>query len=182
MAVKIPQNIEREDKLVGPLTLKQFLYVLGGSAVVFLAFQYYNLGYLFFHEFVIIGTIGGGLAISFAFLSINGRPFPIFIIHLASFMGSSKTRLWRKTADKEALPLKLTDASMRSSASSTEAIPSQSELEKLALVLDTGGKIKTDASFTNAHIINTVPQNTAANPEFIEADLNVEDIFKQTDL
>ena len=47
MAVKIPQNIDKEDKLVGPLTLKQFLYVLGGAGVTFIAYQGYVQYFLF---------------------------------------------------------------------------------------------------------------------------------------
>ncbi|MBU2634752.1 MAG: PrgI family protein, partial [Nanoarchaeota archaeon] len=50
MRIKIPQGVTKEDKLVGPLTLKQFLYVLGGASVIFIAYQYYARAFLYFTE------------------------------------------------------------------------------------------------------------------------------------
>ena len=36
MRFQVPQFIEVEDKIFGPLTLKQFLYTAGGAAVGFI--------------------------------------------------------------------------------------------------------------------------------------------------
>jgi hypothetical protein len=36
----VPQFIEVEDKIFGPLTLKQFLYVIGGAGIVFIMYAF----------------------------------------------------------------------------------------------------------------------------------------------
>ena len=183
MAEKIPQNIEREDKLVGPLTLKQFLYLLGASGLIFATYQYYLAGYLFAHEFFIISFIVGGLALALAFLKINGLPFISFFGNLIAFMFTRKMRVWGKdnTMEKTHLTSKQ-DSSLNIPANPSTEPASRSDLEKLATILDTGGKIKTEKSFFDTHIINTIPQTSTSTPEIVEEDLGVEDIFKDTDI
>jgi len=181
MAVKIPQNIEREDKLVGPLTLKQFLYVLGGGGLVFTTYQAYVEGYLFAHEFFIISFLIATLTVSFAFLPINGRPFVVFLGNAFSFIFSKKLHLWNKDNTIDSPKDIKAEVSTSNTSPQSEAIP-RSELEKLATVLDTGGKIKTDSGFINAHEINTLPSANPEAPEIVEEQLGVEDIFENTDV
>ncbi|NIY17858.1 MAG: hypothetical protein GWM98_24800, partial [Nitrospinaceae bacterium] len=40
MEFRVPQYIEVEDKLFGPFTLMQFIYLVGGGGVVFLLWAY----------------------------------------------------------------------------------------------------------------------------------------------
>ncbi|MFH1088397.1 MAG: PrgI family protein [Patescibacteria group bacterium] len=180
MAVKIPQNIDKEDKLVGPLTLKQFLYVLGGAGVTFVAYQGYVQYYLFAHEFFIIAFIASAIALSFAFLKINGLPFITFINNLLAFLFVKRSRMWGKdnTLEKSA-PLSKKEATPEETTS--EIAPTKSELEKLATVLDAGGTINTDQTIT-AREINTLPANKKIDNSLIEQELGVEDIFEQTDI
>jgi hypothetical protein len=70
MRFEVPQFIEIEDKIFGPFTWKQFVYLAGGiglSAVIFFAAP--------FIVFVLIGVPLGGLAILLAFYPVNNRPF-----------------------------------------------------------------------------------------------------------
>lgn len=183
MAAKIPQNIGREDKLVGPLTLKQFLYILGGSALVFVAYQAYAVGYLFYHEFFIVSFIAAALAVSLAFLTINGRPFTLFVTNLFAFLWTPKARLWKKDNQITAAPAKIAFPAEQDQSLSPQSEGIQrSDLEKLATVLDTGGKMKTDTPLSETHIINTVPESTAQTPEIMEDQLGVEDIWEKTDI
>lgn len=180
MAVKIPQNIDKEDKLVGPLTLKQFLYVLGGSGIVFVAYQGYINYYLFAHEFFIIAFIASAIALSFAFLKINGLPFVAFITNLFAFLFVKKSRMW----DKDNLLEKSAPLSKQERETEkipTETAPNKSELEKLATVLDSGGTMNTDQTII-AREINTLPANKKIDNSLIEQELGVEDIFEQTDI
>ncbi|MFH0912299.1 MAG: PrgI family protein [Patescibacteria group bacterium] len=182
MAEKIPQNIEREDKLVGPLTLKQFLYLLGAAGLIFATYQYYLAGYLFAHEFFIISFIVGGLALALAFLKINGLPFISFFGNLIAFMFTRKMRVWGKDNTMERTHLTSKKDSALTPATPSAKPTSRSELEKLATILDTGGKIKTEKGFFDTHIINTIPQTSTSTPEIVEEDLGVEDIFEDTDI
>jgi len=181
MAVKIPQNIEKEDKLVGPLTLRQFLYVLGGGSIVFVSYQAYGQGYLFAHEAIIISFLFGGLALALAFLNINGRPFLVFLGNLVSFISSAKSRLWQKDNTLRDRPTMVKEQETTNATDQPKEI-NRSELEKLATVLDTGGKMKSDTPLSDTHIINTMPETSPQAPEIMEENLGVEDIFKDTDV
>lgn len=69
MRFQLPQFIETEIKLVGPLTLKQFLWVAGGTAIIFLLFLISH-GILFFALALPTAMIFLGLA----FIKIDGEP------------------------------------------------------------------------------------------------------------
>ncbi len=96
MQYQVPQFIEIEDKIFGPLTFKQFLYVAGGSAFGFIIWS-------FLPRFLAI-IIGGPIVMFFmmaAFYRVNGRPFLHFIENFVKFSFSKKIYLWKK---KEFVP------------------------------------------------------------------------------
>lgn len=91
MRFEVPQFIEVEDKIIGPFTWKQFVYLAGGAGamvVVFLA-----LGPFFF---VLFGLPIGGLAGFLAFQQVNNRPFADFLESVVTYFTGSKLYLWRK--------------------------------------------------------------------------------------
>ncbi|MFA5270042.1 MAG: PrgI family protein [Patescibacteria group bacterium] len=179
MATKIPQNIDKEDKLVGPLTLKQFLYLLGGAALTFIAYQYYAIGYLFITEFVVIGLALMALAVMLAFVQINGRPFITFLASLGSFLTAPKQRFWHKNNHLDSMAVKLAKptATTPTAAKSID----KSQLEKLATILDTGGKMEV-AEISATHEINNLGTTKPAAPPTNERDLGVEDVLSDTEV
>ncbi len=179
MTTKIPQNVDIEDKLVGPLTLKQFLYLLGGAAAVFIAYQYYNLHYLLFHEFILISIVLVALALALAFVKINGRPFIVFVNTWLGYLLSPKQRLWQKSNNIAEKKIKIS-ASPSAIPAEEEAI-SKSELERLATILDTGGKMNAEQTATT-HEVSTIQPGQVSTPEAAEKELGVEDILEKTDL
>ena len=71
MQYQVPQFIETEDKIVGPFSLKQFLYIAAGSGLSFMLFFALQSKILwFFFSAIVIGA-----ALAFAFIKINGQPF-----------------------------------------------------------------------------------------------------------
>jgi len=74
MQFQVPQFIETEDKIVGPFTLKQFLYVALAGIVGFILFFILQL-WLWFVIVLILVAVSSSLA----FVKINGRPMSIFI-------------------------------------------------------------------------------------------------------
>lgn len=125
MRFTVPQFIEREAKIVGPLTFKQFIYVASGAAVCFFVYQIAPF-YIFLSSCVIFG--GAGLAL--AFLQVNGRSLPIVLANLLKFNTAPKMYIWKKREvpikilkkepaptmsnqdkDKEELPLKIAEKS-----------------------------------------------------------------------
>lgn len=179
MATKIPQNIDKEDKLVGPLTLKQFLYLLGGAALTFIAYQYYAIGYLFMTEFIAIGLVLMALSTMLAFAQINGRPFITFLASLGSFLAAPKQRFWRKNNQLDSAVVKL--AKPTTTAPATAKSVDKSQLEKLATILDTGGKMEV-AEISATHEINNLETTKPAAKPANERDLGVEDVLSDTEV
>ena len=89
MQFQVPQFIEVEDRIFGPLTFKQFVYVAGG-----LGASYIFLGILpmYVAAPLIFSTLG--LSAALAFLQYNGRPFIYALEHGFFFLISSKLYLW----------------------------------------------------------------------------------------
>jgi hypothetical protein len=94
MQFEVPQFIEIEDKIFGPLTWRQFLYVGGGvgiAAVLFLAAPFF--------VFVLIGLPIGLLALALAFYPINNRPFSYFLEAMYNYFMNQRLYLWRQRED-----------------------------------------------------------------------------------
>lgn len=175
MSAKIPQDVTREDRLVGPLTLRQFLIILGGGSVVFIAYQYYSKFYLYLAEFVAITFVASLLTIAFAFAKINGLPFGQFMANFFHFLLSPKRRLWNKE-DREVMPTHLQNIPTKDSASASHnKSTNESQLELLAHVLDTGGKINENTPI-DTNRIGSVAENSDAIAEPI-----VEDILEEVE-
>ena len=100
MRFQLPQFIETETKLVGPFTLKQFVWIAAGGAIVYLAYLMLGLTIWFF----IVSLIGGGASAALAFVKIDGTPLLNFIIYAISFTISPRRYLFRKNNDKIDLP------------------------------------------------------------------------------
>jgi hypothetical protein len=91
MRFEVPQFIEIEDKIFGPLTWRQFLYLGGGvgaAVVMFLRLP--------FVLFVVFGVPLAMLAGALAFYPVNSRPFSYFLEAIVSYISGNRLYLWRK--------------------------------------------------------------------------------------
>ena len=95
MRFQLPQFIETETKLVGPLTLKQFLWVAGGAAILFLLFTTTQGSFVFFIAGVPIAAVFAALA----FLKIEGMPLINYIAYLLSYLLNPKRYIFRKSEE-----------------------------------------------------------------------------------
>lgn len=93
MEYQVPQFIEVEDKIIGPLTLKQFIYLAGtaGLCIVFFSYLPILVAILFSIPLTALG-------VSLSFYKINGKPFIEVIEAGFNFYTSKKLMLWKYTA------------------------------------------------------------------------------------
>jgi hypothetical protein len=91
MRFEVPQFIEVEDKIVGPLTWKQFVYLAGGTGV--LVALYLTVPMIIF---ALVGIPIGALAGFLAFHKVNNRPFSLFLESAVNYFGKSRLYLWKK--------------------------------------------------------------------------------------
>ena len=129
MRFQVPQFIEIEDKVVGPLTIKQFMYIAGGAGMAFVAYRFLPL---FISIFVIAGVVA--LALALAFYKINNKPFIDTLEAAFSFYTGEKLYIWNKK-DKKIEPKKTSDAAMPSPQVSVPKL-SDSKLKELSWSLD----------------------------------------------
>jgi len=107
MRFEVPQFIEIEDKIFGPFTWKQFVYLLGGGGIAVVLFITTP-----FIIFILLGLPIGGLAVLLAFYPVNNRPFSIYLESMLRFMSGTKLFLWRKQSSAiygQALSNEVTD-------------------------------------------------------------------------
>lgn len=94
MQYPVPQFIDVEDKVIGPLTIKQFLWIVGGVAC--LAVEYFLLPFV---GFVIAGIPTAGLFGAFGFYKIEGKPFYNFVLDFFTFSRRPRVRVWKREGD-----------------------------------------------------------------------------------
>ena len=96
MQFQVPQFIQREMKIAGPLTFKQTLFV-GGAGLCCLVL-YVLLAEKSFLLFISIAILIIGTGVALAFVKVQGRPLPTVISNFFLFSLSEKTYFWQKKA------------------------------------------------------------------------------------
>ena len=91
MQFSIPQFIEREAKIVGPLTFKQFGF-FGLAVLISVALFFLLPKFVFFIISPVLLAVAGALA----FYKKEGVPLPDLIIGFFSFIFKPKIYLWKK--------------------------------------------------------------------------------------
>ncbi|MDO8604111.1 MAG: PrgI family protein [bacterium] len=138
MQFHIPQYIDIEDKIFGPLTLKQAIYVAGGVGGAYLVWR--TVPYIFISAPLIFGI--GLLAWALAFFPREklGRPFIEVLEAGFNYMLRDKLYTWKKTT-KEAVAGK-EEQFLPSEPLSTPVVPS-GKLSSTSFNLDVRGAPKT---------------------------------------
>jgi hypothetical protein len=91
MEHQVPQFIEVEDKLVGPLTFRQFIYLAGGGGICVALF----LTLPFWFSVPLIIPIGA-FSVSLAFYRVNNKPFAAMLESAFAYYTHAKLFLWKK--------------------------------------------------------------------------------------
>lgn len=134
MRYQVPQFTDVEDKIFGPLTLKQFVYIAGG---VGLGFMLWNFLPILLAIPLALGVIG--FAISLAFIKINKKPL-IFVIE-AAFKYFIHTKLYLWNTNYQGNKKKKSSGAHTPTAPLTTPALSEHKLTSLAWSLDINERI-----------------------------------------
>ena len=137
MNFQVPQFIEVEDKLVGPFTFKQFVYLAGGAGICFIVWVYVP-----WHFIAVLLMIPlAALALALAFYKVNNRSFVLIMEAAVKYWLSKKLYTWKKAEGK---PETNSYDSLITPTNNDIAIPrlSESKLSDLAWSLDIQEKVK----------------------------------------
>lgn len=139
MQYKVPQDVQREDTIIGPITLKQLGILGAGGAVAYVI--YVSLVKVYYWQVWLPPVvIVAGITLAFAFLKVHSLPFHKFLMNFIEYHILPKQRVWiqgtgmpfissfdrQKKAKKEEKP-KIEEKKQKS-------------LEELTSIVDTHGK------------------------------------------
>jgi hypothetical protein len=134
----VPQFIEVEDKIFGPITIRQFLILLGAFVLIFLGWRFGD-----FLTFVLTFLIVGGLAVVFAFVKVNGQVFHIFVLNVLNNLRRPSLRVWRVSYTNQELDfLRKLGTEEKIVETSLQKKARQGHVRDLSLIVNTGGYYK----------------------------------------
>jgi hypothetical protein len=132
MRYQTPQFIEEDEKLFGPLTFRQFVYLIGGLGISFVVYKL--LPFLLAILFIIPIMM---TALALAFYKVNERPFIDTLEAAFYFIFSNRLYTYKKI-DK---PIKQTIDNLKTQIAPTVNVGvSSSKLKDLAWSLDINEK------------------------------------------
>jgi hypothetical protein len=135
----VPQFIDVEDKIIGPITVRQFAIMM--AALVFGAILYKLLAFMVFLPAAIIEV---GIGAIFSFARVNGRPIHFFLLNFAQTMKRPSARVWDKSSYMNVMTEVRETGSLLHEEPRTKTMITGSHLEDLALVINTGGLYQVD--------------------------------------
>jgi len=129
MRFQVPQFIDIEDKIFGPFTFKQFVYLAGGVGLAYVIYTF--LPFLIALPLMLASA---GLGAMLAFYKVNDKPFILFLESWVRFQLTDKLYIWKKEDKKPTTREKKPS----SGDGATVAVPrlSQSKLRDLSWSLD----------------------------------------------
>lgn len=136
MAVyKVPQDVEAEDKLVGPFTFRQFIFLIVASISLFLTIQLFRL-----NPFLSLITLP--VFIIFAILGLYRRPdqpAEIYLLALLRFYLKPHRRIWDQEGIMETVHITAPKRIERQYTDGLTQREVRSRLNTLASVMDSRG-------------------------------------------
>lgn len=90
MEYQVPQFIEVENKVVGTLTLRQFIYIAGGAGLCIVFFTYLPLIVALLFSAPVVA-----LAVTLSFYRMNGKPFIEVMEAAFNYYTHAKLFLWK---------------------------------------------------------------------------------------
>lgn len=132
---KVLQDIEAEDKLVGPLSLRQFIYA--GIAVVsaFIAFKLAFVNLFLISPFVPVIVLFGVLAIPFG----HDQPSEVWLLAKVKFFIKPHLRIWDKDGTVELVTITAPKVEQKVLTKDFSRGEAKSRLKALANTIDSRG-------------------------------------------
>lgn len=132
----VPQFITVEDKIIGPVTVRQFVILLVDAMLVFVFYKLFD-----FTLFLAAALPVTGMLLILAFVEVGGRPFHFFLLSILISVKVSRVRIWQNSAKK------LFDIDYSANVKKEEVVMKvknfdMSRVSELSKTVDTGGKYR----------------------------------------
>ncbi|PIR03431.1 MAG: hypothetical protein COV60_00360 [Candidatus Magasanikbacteria bacterium CG11_big_fil_rev_8_21_14_0_20_43_7] len=134
----VPQFIDVEDQIIGPITTRQFLILLVAGITIFIAYKYADLSL-----FIPVAAIVGSGAVVFSFVKVNGQPFHFFLLNIIQTLKKPSLRIWNKSYSKKELEYFRRQSAIEDVTEDTQKkTVRKKHITDLSLVVNTGGYYK----------------------------------------
>lgn len=135
----VPQFIDVENKILGPLSVRQFLILLVSAGLIYVWYELFS-----FFLFAIAGVLTFAIGGTFAFVKINSQMFHIFILVMIQTLRRPSLKVWKRGAYKKpSVPKEKKKKDDETIIRPKEEVTS-SRLSELSLMVDTGGAFEAE--------------------------------------
>lgn len=138
MQFVVPQFIEVESKVIGPISVRQFIILLATVGIIFIWYSIFSTVF-----FIISGVITLAVGGIFAFARVNSQPFHEFALSAIQTARRPALAVWHR-AIHHTVVTKVARKDRRSDKDhgpvGQKPIVSQEHIAELSLVADTSGK------------------------------------------
>lgn len=139
----VPQFIDVEDKIFGPITTRQFLILLVAGGIIFLAYRFADTAL-----FILLTLLFGGGSLIIAFVKVNGQAFHFFLLNLIQTKKTPHLRVWTKSFTKGDLEyLRKLGTEIKVEEKKEVKIVQRKHIRNLSLQVNTGGFYRADEEF-----------------------------------
>ncbi|MBU0661024.1 PrgI family protein [Patescibacteria group bacterium] len=136
----VPQFIDVEDKIFGPVTTRQFLILLVTGMIIFLLNRFVD-----FTLFIILTFFIGGFSLILAFAKVNGQSFHYFMLNISESLKKPSLRIWKKSyTDKELQYFMELGIDKKEEVAIEQKTVKRKHIHDLSLLVNTGGYYKAD--------------------------------------
>lgn len=174
---KVIQDIEAEDKLIGPLTLRQFIYAGIGAVFLYLSYVLATRGAAFMLViFLPIAAVAG----FFAFPWMRDQPTEVWALAKIRFILKPRKRIWNQSGVKELVTITVPKQLVTNFSNGLSQSEVRSRLRALATTIDTRGWAVKNANLNLATQGTVVASDrliapTRPVPTALEADVRASD-------
>lgn len=157
MQFVVPQFIEVESKVIGPISVRQFIILLVTAGIMYVEFELFSI-----IPFAVIALLTLALGGLFAFAKVNSQPFHTFMLSFIQTVRRPKLSVWRRDAVPTTVVVKKgrkdkKDEDHYDVLSKPDV--SQSHIAELSLIVDTSGK------YSSADIARLREEQAIAKPD-----------------
>ena len=133
MQYSVPQFLDVEDKVVGPFTGKQALFMIIGFGVLLISFTFFRISF-----FIVIAIPTIILTLAFAFWKPKGFTVSRWMTNIINYYTTSHFYVWRREPDSKMFK----QTQRKQSSKEVQAIPiSKNRIKELAWLLDTSTSV-----------------------------------------
>lgn len=139
MQFVVPQFIEVESKVIGPISVRQFIILMATAGIMFIWYSIFSTV-----PFLIISVFTFAIGGTFAFAKVNSQPFHEFALSLTQTIRRPKLSLWHRVI-KQQVVIKSTrkdkkEDRLKSKDKLYKPDVSREHIAELSMIVDTKGQ------------------------------------------